>query len=129
MNKVLLIGRLTNDIELRYTANQTAVASFALAINRGKDRDGNDKGADFPRCIAFSKTAETLSKYCEKAGDWLSRDAYRREATKSRTVPQCTQLISSLTGSISSTGQTAVIKTLSTLQVSTQSATTIVRFR
>lgn len=68
MNKVLLIGRLTNDIELRYTANQTAVASFALAINRGKDRDGNDKGADFPRCIAFNKTAETLSKYCKKGG-------------------------------------------------------------
>lgn len=68
MNKVVLIGRLTNDIELRYTANQTAVASFSLAINRGKDRDGNDKGADFPRCIAFNKTAETLSKYCKKGG-------------------------------------------------------------
>lgn len=68
MNKVILIGRLTNDIELRYTASQTAVASFALAINRGKDRDGNDKGADFPRCIAFNKTAETLPKYCKKGG-------------------------------------------------------------
>lgn len=68
MNKVVLIGRLTNDIELRYTANQTAVASFALAINRGKDKDGNDRGADFPRCIAFNKTAETLSKYCKKGG-------------------------------------------------------------
>ena len=68
MNKVLLIGRLTNDIELRYTANQTAVASFALAINRGKDRDGNDRGADFPRCIAFNKAAETLSKYSKKGG-------------------------------------------------------------
>lgn len=68
MNKVVLIGRLTNDIELRYTANHTAVASFALAINRGKDRDGKDKGADFPRCIAFSKTAETLSKYSKKGG-------------------------------------------------------------
>lgn len=68
MNKVTLIGRLTNDIELRYTANQTAVASFALAINRGKDKNGTDKGADFPRCIAFSKIAETLSKYSKKGG-------------------------------------------------------------
>ncbi len=68
MNKTILIGRLTNDIELRYTSNQTAVASFALAVNRGKDRDGNDKGADFPRCIAFNKTAETLSKYSKKGG-------------------------------------------------------------
>lgn len=68
MNKVVLIGRLTNDIELRYTNTQTAVASFAIAINRGKDKNGNDKGADFPRCIAFKKTAETLSKYSKKGG-------------------------------------------------------------
>lgn len=68
MNKVVLIGRLTNDIELRYTNTQAAVASFALAINRGKDRDGNDRGADFPRCIAFNRTAETLSKYSKKGG-------------------------------------------------------------
>lgn len=63
MNKVTLLGRLTKDIELRYSNAGVAVAKFSLAIDRGKDQNGNSKGADFPNCIAFGKTAETLSKW------------------------------------------------------------------
>lgn len=66
MNKVLLIGRLTADPEVRYSDSQTAVCNFSVALNRGKDKNGEDRGADFPRCIAFGKTAENMQKYLEK---------------------------------------------------------------
>jgi len=64
MNKVFEIGRLTKDIELRYStgANQTAVARFTLAV----DRIGKDKGADFIGCVAFGKTAELMDRYLSK---------------------------------------------------------------
>lgn len=68
MNNVILIGRLTNSPELRYTQgnNQMAVCKFNLAIDRGKDSKGNDKGADFPRVTVFGKQGENASKYLEK---------------------------------------------------------------
>lgn len=64
MNKVILIGRLTRDVEMRYSANSnnTAVATYTLAVNRlFKQNDGQE--ADFLRCIAFGKTAELAEKY------------------------------------------------------------------
>jgi len=67
MNKVIVIGRLTKDIEMRYLSEtQTAVARFTLAINRGKDKNSNDLGADYIRIIAFGKTAENCEKYLKK---------------------------------------------------------------
>jgi single-strand DNA-binding protein len=68
MNKVIISGRLTKDIELRYTQTQMPVTSFSLALDRGKDKDGNNKGADYPNCIAFGKTAETLQKWTSGKG-------------------------------------------------------------
>ena len=67
MNSVSLIGRLTRDPEVRYgQASQTAVARFSIAIDRGRDRDGNDRGADFPNIVCFGKTAELVEKYLGK---------------------------------------------------------------
>lgn len=67
MNSVILIGRLTRDVELRYTdGTQMAVANFNLAVDRGKDKNGNDKGADFPRITVFGKQAENCEKYLHK---------------------------------------------------------------
>lgn len=67
MNSVNLIGRLTRDPDLRYTSGtQTAVARFSVAIDRGKDRNGNSRGTDFPTIVAFGKTAETCSNYLTK---------------------------------------------------------------
>ena len=64
MNNVTLVGRLTKDPELRYTSgeNSTAVANFTVAINR----QGKEDKADFPRCIAFGKTAEFVDRYFHK---------------------------------------------------------------
>ena len=67
MNQVMLIGRLTKDPEVRYTAtSQLAVARFSVAIDRGKDKNGNDAGADFPNIVCFGKTAELVEKYVRK---------------------------------------------------------------
>ena len=66
MNSVALIGRLTKDIELRYSNSGMAVARFSIAINRGRDKDGKDKGADFPNIIVFGKQAENCEKHLAK---------------------------------------------------------------
>ena len=67
MNQVSLIGRITRDPEVRYGAqSQTAVARFSIAIDRGKDKDGNDKGADYPGILCFGKTAELVERYLGK---------------------------------------------------------------
>lgn len=67
MNKVILIGRLTKDVELRYTqTNNTAVASFSLAVNRKFVKPGEERQADFFNIIALNKLAENISKYLFK---------------------------------------------------------------
>lgn len=64
MNKAILQGRLTKDVEMRYTqaAEPLAIASFSLAVNRRFKKDE----ADFINCKAFGKTAEFLGKYFSK---------------------------------------------------------------
>lgn len=59
MNNVVLIGRLTKDVEPKVTQSGLSVASFNVAINRV-----NKEGADFPRCKAFGKIAENMQRYC-----------------------------------------------------------------
>ncbi|MCX7843433.1 MAG: single-stranded DNA-binding protein [Clostridia bacterium] len=67
MNKVVLMGRLTKDPELRYTStNNTAVCSFTLAVNRRFSRQGEEKQADFIPVVAWDKTAEFCGKYFQK---------------------------------------------------------------
>lgn len=68
MNKVILMGRLTRDPEVRYSQGEksTAIAKFSLAVNRKfKNSDGN-YDADFPNCTAMGKTAEFIEKYFKK---------------------------------------------------------------
>ena len=64
MNKVILMGRLTRDPEVRYSqgANATAVARYSLAVDRRFKRDG-EPTADFINCVAFGRTAEFAEKY------------------------------------------------------------------
>lgn len=66
MNQIICIGRLTKDIEVKYTESGMAVARFNVALDRGKDKDGESRGADFPSCVAFGKTAENLEKFSGK---------------------------------------------------------------
>ena len=64
MNKVILMGRLTRDPDVRYSAgeNSTAVARYTLAVDRRFHRDG-DATADFIGCVAFGRQAEFAEKY------------------------------------------------------------------
>lgn len=64
MNKVILMGRLCADPEVRYAQNQnqTAIARYRLAVDRRFHRDG-DATADFISCVAFGKVAEFAEKY------------------------------------------------------------------
>ncbi len=64
MNKVILMGRLTRDPEVR-NSGDTAVARFSLAVDRRFKKDG-EVTADFPNCVAFGKTAEFVEKYAHK---------------------------------------------------------------
>ena len=65
MNSVNLIGRLTRDPEVRYTASQMAVANFSIAIDR-PTKEGEEKRADFPRIVVFGRQAENCEKYLRK---------------------------------------------------------------
>lgn len=66
MNKVILLGRITRDIELRTSDTGISVARFSVAVNRRfKNKDGN-YDADFIQCVAFRQTADFLNKYFGK---------------------------------------------------------------
>ena len=67
MNKVILMGRLTRDPEVRYTqTSNTLVASFSLAVNRRFVRQGEERQADFINIVAWGKQGEFCSKYFKK---------------------------------------------------------------
>ena len=65
MNKVILIGRLTRDPDVRYSQGEqaSAVARFTLAVDRRFKRDGDQQSADFISCVAFGKNGEFAEKY------------------------------------------------------------------
>lgn len=65
MNKIILLGRLTRDTEIRYTQTGACVAQFTLAVDRPYTKDGQ-KEADFIACVAWGKTAETIGNYVHK---------------------------------------------------------------
>ena len=66
MNKIILLGRLSKDVEVRYTqTNNTMVVSFTLAVNRRFAKEGEQQ-ADFINIVAWSKLAEFCSKYFKK---------------------------------------------------------------
>ena len=66
MNKVVLVGRLARDPELRTTQSGTNVVSFTVACDRRFARQGEERQADFINCVAWNKTAEFISRYFTK---------------------------------------------------------------
>lgn len=68
MNKVILMGRLTRDPEVRYSQgdNSMAIARYSLAVDRRYKRDGDEQTADFINCVAFGKSGEFAEKYLHK---------------------------------------------------------------
>lgn len=70
INQVVLVGRMTRSLELRYTSNEKAVGNFTLAINRRFKNQNGEYETDFIDCVVFGKQAETMSKYTQK-GDLI----------------------------------------------------------
>lgn len=68
MNKVVLMGRLTRDPEIRYSQGEssTAVARYTLAVDRRFKRQGDEQSADFISCVSFGKTAEFIERYLKQ---------------------------------------------------------------
>lgn len=88
MNKVILMGRLTRDPEVRYSQGEkaTAVAKFSFAVPRKFKNDGQD--CDFINCVAFGKQAEFIEKYATKGmkllieGRWQSGNYTNKDGQK-----------------------------------------------
>ncbi len=66
MNKVILIGRLARDPELRTTSSGIASLNFSLAVARNFTNQNGEREADFINCVAWRKQAENMAKYCQK---------------------------------------------------------------
>lgn len=66
INRVVLIGRLTRDAELRYTSGGAAVASFTLAVNRQFTNRNGEREADFINCVMWRKSAENFTNFTHK---------------------------------------------------------------
>ena len=93
MNKVFLIGRLTRDPELRYTGNNTPVATFSLAVNRNFSNQQGEREADFINIVAWRRQAENICQYLDKGaqvsidgriqtGSFTGQDGSRRYTTE-----------------------------------------------
>lgn len=66
LNRVVLVGRLTKDPDLRYTSSGIAVANFTVAVNRPFSNQQGDREADFINCVIWRKPAENLANYMSK---------------------------------------------------------------
>ena len=66
LNKVILMGRITQELELKQTTNGTAVLSFNVAVDRNYNKQGEEKQTDFITCVAWRKTAEFINRYFSK---------------------------------------------------------------
>lgn len=93
LNKIFIMGRLTRDPELRRTNNGTAVASFALAVDRDYKNSDGTKETDFIDCVAWRNSAEFVSKYFAKGRmavvegrlqirDWTDKDGNKRRSAE-----------------------------------------------
>ena len=87
MNQVIVMGRVTRDIEPRTTQSGMATVRFNIAVDRGRDKEGNDRGADFPNIVAFGKTAENIAKHSGKGLrvaviGRIQTNSYEREGQK-----------------------------------------------
>ena len=66
INDVVLVGRMTRDAELRYTGNNTAVATFTLAVNRNFKNQNGEREADFINCVMWRQQAENIANWAKK---------------------------------------------------------------
>lgn len=66
LNKAIIMGRITHDLEVRQTQSGTAVLQFTVAVDRNYSKDGGEKQTDFISCVAWRQTAEFIGRYFGK---------------------------------------------------------------
>ena len=66
INKVIIMGRITHDLEIRQSQGGTAVLSFTVAVDRGYVKQGEERQTDFINCVAWRQQAEFIGKYFSK---------------------------------------------------------------
>lgn len=87
MNKIILIGRLTKDVELKKTQSGVEFCNFSIAVQRPfKDKATGKYISDFFDCVVWRQGASILAKYCKKGDQvavdgWMSRDSYADKST------------------------------------------------
>jgi len=79
MNKVILCGRTTNDIELKSTQSGKKYIQFTIACDNGKDEDGNRREADFVNCVAWERRAEVIAEYVKKGNRFLVSGSFKTD--------------------------------------------------
>lgn len=93
LNRIIIMGRMTKDPELRRTNSGTAVASFTLAVDRDMKNQDGSRSTDFIDCVAWKGAAEFVSKYFGKGRmavvdgrlqmrDWTDRDGNKRRSAE-----------------------------------------------
>ena len=93
MNKVILMGRLTKDIEMRQTPNGVSLVRFSIAVTRRFKNSNGEYDADFINCIAWRKTGEFIARYFQKGSmiavvgsiqtrSWDGNDGKKQYATE-----------------------------------------------
>lgn len=93
LNHITLMGRMVKNPELRFTPQNTPVASFSLAVERDYQPGGSERQTDFIDCVAWRKTAEFVSKHFQKGSlaavtgrlqirDWTDRDGGKRRSAE-----------------------------------------------
>ena len=94
INKVILMGRLTADPELKTSSNNVSIVQFTVAVNRRYvSKDSNERQVDFIDCTAFNRNAEFLSKYFRKGSSiivfgniqvdvWKDKEGHNRRTTR-----------------------------------------------
>lgn len=113
-NSVTLIGRLVKDLEVRKTNNGKSVAGFTIAIDNGKDKQGNDRPADFIDCQIWEKSAENMSLYAHKgnmiavAGELKTRTYTRKDGTKAKITEVLVREWRNLSPKSSTTAQSTI---------------------
>ena len=93
LNHIVIMGRITKDIELRRTGTGVAVASFTLAVDRDRKNEAGEKETDFIDCVAWRQTGEFVSKYFAKGSmavvsgrlqirNWTDKDGNKRRTAE-----------------------------------------------
>lgn len=95
LNKIIVMGRMTADLELRSTASGKNVTSFTLAVDRDFKGSNNEREADFINCVAWNNTADFVSRYFHKGSMAVvsGRLQTRKYETQDRQKRTATEII------------------------------------